>query len=315
MNRLRRGTIHLFTIFGIDLYLHYSWFVVAAFEISDRVGSYSSPVWNVLEYLSLFVIVTLHEYGHALACRQVGGKADRIVLWPLGGAAYVNPPLRPGATLWSIVAGPLVNVALAPMLVALVLFGKPVGWAQEIPNAYALIRAVASIDIALLVFNMLPIYPLDGGKILWSLLWFVMGRARSLMLVTVIGFLGAAGLIIFAVTSGSIWLGLLCGFLVLNCWTGMRVALALSRRVGAARHAEFACPSCQAAPLVGEYWLCPKCRNKFDTFASKAVCPACAAVFATTACPECGSSNPIGQWMASSPVVTSEVPRLVEPSL
>ena len=50
-----------------------------------------SPVWNVVEYLALFLIVTLHEFGHSLACRQVGGTAERIVLWPLGGVAYVSP--------------------------------------------------------------------------------------------------------------------------------------------------------------------------------------------------------------------------------
>ena len=75
---------------------------------------YSSIGWNVAEYLALFLIVTIHEFGHALACRQVGGQANQIVLWPLGGVAYVNPPQRPGATLWSIAAGPLVNVVLAP---------------------------------------------------------------------------------------------------------------------------------------------------------------------------------------------------------
>ena len=70
----------------------------------------------MLECLALFVIVLLHEFGHALACRQVGGQANQIVLWPLGGVAYVAPPPRPGPTLWSIAAGPLVNVALTPVL-------------------------------------------------------------------------------------------------------------------------------------------------------------------------------------------------------
>ena len=83
---------------------------------SSRARSYSSITWNVLEYLALFLIVMLHEFGHALACRQVGGTANRIVLWPLGGVAYVNPPQRPGATLWSIAAGPLVNVAFLVIL-------------------------------------------------------------------------------------------------------------------------------------------------------------------------------------------------------
>ncbi len=112
MPSARQGSIHLFRFSRIDVFLHWSWFLVAAYEISNRKGNYSSVTWNVLEYLALFLIVTLHEFGHALACRQVGGTADTIVLWPLGGVAYVNPPPRPGATLWSIAAGPLVNVAL-----------------------------------------------------------------------------------------------------------------------------------------------------------------------------------------------------------
>ena len=77
---------------------------------------FRSPVWAALLYLGLFVLVTMHEFGHALACRQVGGRANRIVLWPLGGIAFVNPPRRAGAMLWSIAAGPLVNVLLFPIL-------------------------------------------------------------------------------------------------------------------------------------------------------------------------------------------------------
>ena len=119
MPSFQNGSVRLFRFAGIDLFLHWSWFVVAAYEINGRTGAYSSLTWNVLEYLSLFLIVMLHEFGHALACRQVGGNASRIVLWPLGGVAYVDPPPRPGATLWSIAAGPLVNVALVPILTGL----------------------------------------------------------------------------------------------------------------------------------------------------------------------------------------------------
>ena len=115
------GTIRLTKIAGIQVYLHWSWFLVAVYEIQNR-SRYASLTWSILEYVSLFAIVTLHEFGHALACRQVGGRAEQIVLWPLGGVAYVNAPPRPGATLWSVAAGPLVNVALIPVLgVALLL--------------------------------------------------------------------------------------------------------------------------------------------------------------------------------------------------
>jgi Zn-dependent protease len=127
MQSFRQGSIHLFRLAGVDLYLHWSWFLVAAYEIESRKGRYSSVSWNALEYLALFMIVLLHEFGHALACRQVGGTANQIVLWPLGGVAYVNPPQRPGATLWSIAAGPLVNVALLPVLFAAVVMSRSLG--------------------------------------------------------------------------------------------------------------------------------------------------------------------------------------------
>src|SRR5664279_846261 len=118
----RQGSIRLFHFLGIDVFLHWSWFLLAVIEIQSRVGKYTSVVWNVLEYLALFLIVLTHEYGHALACRQVGGRANQIVLWPLGGVAYVDPPQRPGATLWSIAAGPLVNVVLLPVLYTCLLY-------------------------------------------------------------------------------------------------------------------------------------------------------------------------------------------------
>ena len=110
------GSIRLFRIAGIDVFLHWSWFLVAVYEVQIWRSMFSSPVWAALLYIGLFVLVTMHEFGHALACRQVGGQANRIVLWPLGGIAFVNPPPRAGAMLWSIAAGPLVNLLLAPIL-------------------------------------------------------------------------------------------------------------------------------------------------------------------------------------------------------
>ena len=93
--------------------------------------------------------------GHALACRQVGGQANQIVLWPLGGVAYVAPPQRPGAMLWSIAAGPLVNVALAPILTILALLGHASDWAAAVPNAYRFLVVACIINYALLIFNIL----------------------------------------------------------------------------------------------------------------------------------------------------------------
>jgi len=306
MPSARQGSIRLFHFAGIDLFLHWSWFLVAVFEINGRTRMYSSLTWNVLEYLALFLIVMLHEFGHALACRQVGGTANQIVLWPLGGVAYVNPPPRPGATLWSIAAGPLVNVVLLPVLSILGILSRSLGWAEAMPNAHALLRAVWSINLILLIFNMLPIYPLDGGQILRSLLWFVLGRARSLMVATIIGFLGVAGFIILAVWVHSVWFGVLAVFMLMNCWGGLRHAQALSRFAKLPRRDGFACPRCKTAPPVGDFWKCGQCGQLFDTFQTRAVCPHCAAQFTVTKCLDCGGVHPMSEWI---------VPALVAPKM
>jgi Zn-dependent protease len=308
MTPTRQGSFRLFGFAGIDVFVHWSWFLVAVYGISTRASRYSSFVWPVLEYLALFLIVLVHEFGHALACRQVGGQANQIVLWPLGGVAYVAPPPRPGATLWSIAAGPLVNVVLAPVLTILAVLGSSAGWGETMPNAYAFIKALCIINWALLIFNMLPIYPLDGGQILQSLLWFVLGRARSLMVTVIIGFIGVAGLIGLAIMEQQVWFGIMCVFILMNCWRGLMQARVLAKVAKLPRHAGFACPSCRQPPIIGPIWRCDQCQQQFDTFAARAVCPHCGAQFPVTRCPECGSGHSLSEWVAAAPM--SAPPRM-----
>ncbi|HXX18220.1 MAG TPA: site-2 protease family protein [Candidatus Acidoferrum sp.] len=298
MTGLREGSFRIFRLAGINVFLHWSWFLIAAYEIQSRTSQYSSIAWNVLEYLALFAIVTTHEFGHALACRQVGGNADQIVLWPLGGVAYVDPPQRAGAMLWSIAAGPLVNVALFPILAGLGMLSGAMHWAETMPDLHSFLRAVFYINFGLLVFNMLPIYPLDGGQILRSLLWFVMGRARSLMVSTVLGFAGMVGFIALAFWWRSPWFAVLAVFVLLNSWRGLQHARALLRLGKLPRRGGLACPSCQAAPPLGDLWLCGRCQKPFDIFATQAVCPHCGTRYAATRCMDCGRQHPIAEWAA-----------------
>lgn len=300
MLRLRQGSIHLFRVFGINVFLHWSWFAVAVIEIGARDGRYSSLGWSALEYLALFLIVLMHEFGHALACRQVGGTVDRIMLWPLGGVAYVNPPQRPGATLWSLAAGPLVNVALLPILGGLYWGASAAGLERSAPDVYTLALWVLIIDGWLLAFNILPIYPLDGGQILRSLLWFVMGKARSLMVATVLGIVGGLGLVGFAIRwQHSTWTLLIAGYLLLSCWGGLKGALAMLKIEKLPRREGYICPSCGAAPHIGEHWKCTTCKQAFDTFATQAKCPWCAAQFSNTMCVDCQQLHPMNDWVAA----------------
>ena len=304
----RQGSVHLFRFRGIDVFLHWSWFLVAAYEIQSRNGRYSSITWNVLEYLALFLIVTLHEFGHSLACRQVGGQANQIVLWPLGGVAYVDPPPRPGATLWSIAAGPLVNVALIPIIIGIGRMSLLFGWYAAVPNLRALIHAIFYIDVVLLVFNILPIYPLDGGQILRSLLWFMLGRARSLQVATILGLLGIAGFIGLAVWMHSIWYGAIAAFMLMNCWGGLRHAQELLRFAKLPRRDGFTCPACKAHPPIGDFWKCGHCAQPFDFFQTQGVCPHCSTQFAQTKCLECGTLHSLSEWFSPAMSLSSTLP-------
>ena len=298
MTPTQKGSFKLFRLFGIDVFLHWSWFAVAAISIQTRAAEYGSLLWNVLEYLALFLLVLLHEFGHSLACRSTGGVSDRIVLWPLGGVAYVAPPPRPGAHLWSLAAGPLVNLGFLPILLLAWYLAGSAGWPELHPNAYRFVQAVAVMNVVLLIFNLLPIYPLDGGQILRSLLWFGVGPSRSLKFASIVGFVGVAGLVALAIWEQSLWTGFIAVFVFLNCRRAFVGAAAQMRLEAAPQRADFACPSCRTPPKVGSFWVCAQCRASFDTFETDAVCPHCGAQFPQTQCLACRATAPISEWQA-----------------
>ena len=225
-----QGSYRLFGFRGIDVFVHWSWFV-AAFLLYNHAaqGGLSLGLFLAI-YCSLFAIVTLHEFGHALACRSVGGQAKHILLWPLGGVAYVAPPPRPGAVLWSIAAGPLVNVALVPVFYGL--YVASAGFPEWLAD-YLFI--MGSINMGLLIFNLMPIYPLDGGQILQSILWFFVGRTRSLRFTAGIGLAVGGAVFLLALTGMSSFIPisrtmllLLSAFVAWQAWKGFQVARLLA---------------------------------------------------------------------------------------
>lgn len=292
----RAGSFHLFRLFGIDVYVHYLWFLAVIWWVSQPHG-YSSIIWSIGECLAMFLIVLIHEFGHAFACRSVGGQANQIILWLFGGVAYVAPPQRPGPQLWSIAAGPLVNVALIPFLTGAWALAWHAGWEDSAPETFQFLDHVQAINLILLIFNLMPVYPLDGGQILRSLLWFVFGRANSLMAASTIGFIGVAGLGLLAILAHSLWAGLIAAFVLISCWSGLRQARTLARVAKMPRRDGFACPDCKMAPPLGELWRCGKCGRAFDTFLTQATCPHCGTQYNATQCLDCGASHPIVEWI------------------
>jgi Zn-dependent protease len=317
MESFRNGSFRLFRLLGIDVYLHWSWFLIALFQVQGK-GRYESQIWNVVEYLSLFAIVTLHEFGHALACRSVGGVARHIILWPLGGVALVRPPARPGAVLWSIAAGPLVNVALVPVTFLLwwTLGGAAVPGPEmsgaEIPGLHRYLFMLMVINLGLLIFNMVPVYPLDGGQIVGALLWFQIGRWRGLQVVSILGvffgvmLLGLTAILVVLADGagnlvGAMILGFMAFFIITTSLTAFFQAGHFLHIQSLPRNPDAQCPSCGTHPPSGAFWVCSECQTRFDTFATQGTCPACGGWYLDTACPDCGKISHISRWFREQP--------------
>jgi Zn-dependent protease len=298
MDLAATGTLRLFRVAGIDVRLHWSWLAVAVVQITLRPDAYQAWGWKVAEYVALFGLVLAHEFGHALACRAAGGRADRVVLWPLGGLAYVAPPPRPGAALITSAAGPLVNLALAPLLF-LLLWQAPAQW----PDWHVFVRTVTLINAGLFVLNLLPVYPLDGGQLLHALLWSVVGRWRGLLAVSVIG--GGCAALLFAgsLAAAQTWgpaalVGcLVAAFVALRAHLAFRQARTMLRLDRLPRHDGCACPFCGEAPPRGACWRCA-CGATFDTFVTRGRCEDCGAAYPEVACPRCGASSGVDRWFA-----------------
>jgi Zn-dependent protease len=298
MAGLPTSGIRLFRLFGIQVSLHWTWFIVAWIQLQRPFTHYTSPAWNLVEYISLFAIVLMHEFGHALACRSVGGKADFIMLWPLGGVAFVAPPPRPGAVLWSIAAGPLVNVALLPITL-LAVHLAPTG-----PDLAVYFESLAWINGGLLVFNMLPIFPLDGGQILRSLLWFVMGPGRSLMVASIIGLIGAGVGMLLAMALGSIWLIILAAFAAIQSWAGFQQSRRIRFLTETPRRTDVRCPACGVPPMQAVRLMCV-CRRPFDVFETDGRCPNCGVTATEIQCPDCGTVSHPATWRMPASVHVS----------
>jgi Zn-dependent protease len=329
--RLKKGSFPLFRLFGVDVSVHWSWAAVAAIEIYYFSGGHGGRALGLatLIYLTLFAIVLMHEFGHALACKSVGGRAERIVLWPLGGVAFVQPPQRPGAVLWSIAAGPLVNVLLIPATLLLVVLSglhldmlrgalNHPGGLQTLPFLVQFAFFVFVMNLTLLIFNLLPIYPLDGGQILQSLLWFVVGRARALMIASGVGMAGGAALILWGLQQQGLWIAVIGGFVIMQAWQGMKIGRIFYAIESAPKRVEAmpptpVCPTCHVAPPRGLFWMCV-CGKPFDLFETRGLCPNCNRQHGAVHCPRCQNVTPLTSWYGiSSAGWTQAKPQVVPP--
>ena len=213
MNR----SLKLFNVKGIDIRLHITFpliLVWAALQFGQIFGGLNGALFGVVAITILFVFVTLHELGHSFAAMAYGIPVKQIILSPIGGVAQLRRmPEKPGQEFVISIAGPAVNILLAvPMLAIALALGLDLGTmlsgisGMTGATLLGLFSYVFMANIFLAVFNLIPAFPMDGGRILRSLLALRLDYARATSLAANVGKVFAVLFGIYGLLNGSIFL-------------------------------------------------------------------------------------------------------------
>ncbi len=214
---------------GIDVRVHTTFFLLLAFYgfIHFQHGGWSAALAGLSFILLLFLCVLLHEFGHALAARAFGIRTPDITLLPIGGVARLaRMPRDPFQELVIAIAGPAVNVAIALLLV--LILGRFVNWhdmlsvAEGSPGEF-LLRLLA-VNIWLVLFNCLPAFPMDGGRVLRALLAMAMPHPRATQIAGWVGQFMAGLFGLWGLSSGNFILLLIAVFVFLGARGEMSAA-------------------------------------------------------------------------------------------
>ena len=222
---------HLGRFADIDVRIHWTFLLLPAWIYFSKVAAGSGVVAAtvaVLFVLAIFGCVVLHEYGHALTARRFGIGTRDITLLPIGGVASLNRmPRNPLQELAIAVAGPAVNVVIAA---ALFIALPMIATTSLLPVAViGFLSKLAWVNVALVVFNMLPAFPMDGGRVLRATLALVMPYAKATRIAVRVGRFAAVGLGVLGLFSGNLMLVVLAAFIFMAAGAELAMANQVSR--------------------------------------------------------------------------------------
>ena len=192
---------------GIDVYIHVTFLALLGYfavVFWNESHSYAAVATGLGLVLALFVCVLLHEYGHALTARRFGIRTRHITLLPIGGVALLESmPKDPKREILVALAGPAVNLVLAALGVGL-LWVLPAG--PEAPGMGGLdvLEALVAANLTLALFNLIPAFPMDGGRVLRAALALRMDRVRATRIAANLGRVCAAGLAVWGLMGNPI---------------------------------------------------------------------------------------------------------------
>jgi stage IV sporulation protein FB len=221
---------HAFTIFRIPVRLHWTLIFVVTYWLFDPIRTGASTEWLVFIVAALvvhFAVILFHELGHSWAARRVGGHVDQILLWPLGGMAYVGHSDEPKTDMFVAVSGPATHLILGGAATAAIFaLGIPWDWSYINPLGgarfpgglpeYFLVRFL-NLNVMLMAFNLfVPAYPLDGGRILLDFLRLRLGELRAARTAGTISIVIGVILLMLAIMEEDFFLGLISVFVILQ---------------------------------------------------------------------------------------------------
>ncbi len=179
-------------LWGIDIYMHATFLLIilwVAFSYWVESHSWAAVLGGIVFILALFACVVLHEYGHALTARRFGVVTRDITLYPIGGVARLERiPEKPIEELWVAVAGPAVNVVIAAVLLAALVAtgGLPPLRSINLSTSGFWLRLLL-VNVILVAFNIIPAFPMDGGRVLRALLAMRMDHLRATQIAATVG--------------------------------------------------------------------------------------------------------------------------------
>jgi Zn-dependent protease len=182
--------IPLGTIAGVRVSLHWTLILLL---VGMLALFHTQPRFALVLVLMILVSVLLHELGHCYGARRMGGKAEEVILWPLGGLAPVHVPVRPWPQFCTTALGPVVNVALSLVggVLVIALTGT-LRWPSEglfaLPFSAQAAWALLLLNASLALMNLAPAFPLDGGRMFHTALWPRLGFEKALRVAVLLAY-------------------------------------------------------------------------------------------------------------------------------
>lgn len=198
-------SIYLGKVAGTAIYLHWTFLALIFFIFYSTFreeGSWNQALIAVLFLVSVFACITLHELGHITVARRYDCRATEITLYPIGGIASLEKiPDKPWQEFWMALAGPWVNVIIAAVLFLAISLtsGMPGFHGLHDVSADTFWYNLMVVNISLALFNLIPAFPTDGGRVLRSLLSLWMNRVKATRIAARVGQIIAVGFIILGV--------------------------------------------------------------------------------------------------------------------